>query len=94
MLMPGNKFKMLWDLLMAILLIYIAIFVPYSIAFIRNKIPAVEAMDYLIDICFGVDIILTFFCTFLDSNDKVITDRKKIASNYIKGWFFFDLLIM
>jgi hypothetical protein len=49
--------------------------------------------NYFIDASFMVDIILIFNTAYEDESTlKIITDRKKIAAFYLKGWFLVDLL--
>ncbi len=69
--------------------------IPFEIAF---KPPIAEHIVYTlanicIDFFFLLDIILTFRTTYIDrvSGDE-ISDPKKIALNYLKSWFWIDLL--
>lgn len=75
-------------------LLFVAITLPYRIAFAPEKEGKLwMTINYTIDGSFVIDMILTFFTTIKDPNDdKVITDKKKIASTYLKGWFFIDLI--
>jgi hypothetical protein len=45
-----------------------------------------------VDVCFLLDIIIIFNKTIFDENFQIVTDRKIIAANYIKGWFFVDVI--
>ena len=49
---------------------------------------------YIVDIFFSIDIIINFNTAILKDNDlfEIEDDRKKIASTYIKSWFFIDLI--
>jgi hypothetical protein len=48
---------------------------------------------YLIDFFFMSDIFVTFFTTLPETDEEIeMTDRKVIALNYLKGWFFIDLM--
>ena len=44
----------------------------------------------LIDLCFLVDIIINFRCTYLSLEGKEIFEPGEIAVNYVKGTFFLD----
>ena len=48
----------MWDLLIAILILYSAIITPYEIAFSDSN--KVSWFDIFIDIFLGIDIVLTF----------------------------------
>lgn len=90
--MQNNKCKMLWDLWITSLLMFITLVVPVRLAFSDQDSVGWIAVYSCVDFCFLNDIILTFFSSYSDSitNDEV-TDLRKISVNYIKGWFFFDV---
>jgi len=46
----------------------------------------------MVDILFGVDIIINFFSAYETRNQKTEARLKRIAYTYITGWFPFDLL--
>lgn len=47
----------------------------------------------VIDICFFIDIILTFFTSVSDDQGiNEITNKKKIAVKYLKSWFIIDVI--
>lgn len=47
---------------------------------------------YVIDVSFLLDIIVTFNTAFYDEDNDLIDDRHTIASSYLFGWFFIDLV--
>jgi len=50
-------------------------------------------IDYIIDIMFGIDIVLNFFTSFYHKNSgQEITSRKLIVKNYLTNMFFLDLV--
>ncbi|KAK3094471.1 hypothetical protein FSP39_002179 [Pinctada imbricata] len=46
-------------------------------------------IDLIVDIMFIADILINFRTTYLH-NGEVVMDPKKIAINYVKGWFIID----
>jgi hypothetical protein len=57
---------------------------PVKIAFsFENGNSGWLISDNVIDILFGIDMLLTFFCAYLDEQLEVIDERLKIALNYI-----------
>ena len=48
--------------------------------------------EFFADIIFIFDLIINFFLEYYNSTDKLIKIRKKIIKNYLRGWFFYDLL--
>lgn len=83
---------MLWDLWVTTCLMFITLVVPVRLAFSENDSVGWIVAYEIIDFCFLTDIVLTFFSSYSDSvtNDEV-TNLRKIAVNYLKGWFFFDV---
>ena len=57
----------------------------------RFPLEPLVIIDIIVDIMFLADIFVNFRTTFL-SNGEVVTDPKKIAINYVKGWFVIDLI--
>lgn len=44
------------------------------------------------DVVFVLDIILAFFTAYVNTDQcLLITDRKEIAKNYLRRWFFIDV---
>jgi hypothetical protein len=77
---------------MLILIVFLAVTVPYRIPF--EEVTSFEwvVIDTIIDSLFLFDMVLNFFTAFEDDNGVLITDRSKIAQNYFKIWFFIDLI--
>ena len=48
-------------------------------------------IDLVVDFMFIVDILTNFLTTYV-ADGEVITDRRKIAKHYLRGWFFIDAL--
>ena len=69
--------------------------VPFRLAFTSFD-PVGWVVSYaIVDITFLFDVILTFFTSITvetPTGDVEIFDKGKIACNYIKTWFFFDVL--
>jgi len=89
--LDGN-FKIFWDNLSIFLIIYIAMFSPFKISFIKdNDFPLWDYFDVFIDLLFLMDIILNFFTPIYLKHD-LITSHKLIAKEYFKLWFWIDLV--
>ena len=87
---PDNFFKKKWDLLIAVILIYTAIVLPYRVSFTDEDSKFNVILDYLFDAIFAVDMIINFFSAYIDNEDNIIKNRQKIIVNYFKTWFFID----
>jgi hypothetical protein len=87
---PDNIVKLAFDLVGFILIIIQYITVPFSIAFNFNE-SDLKGYNYFSDIFFVFDMVLNFNTGFYKEG-ILITNRKDIVTEYIKGWFFFDFV--
>ena len=89
-ILPDNPYKKIWDLLIAILILYSAIITPYEIAFSDNN--KSSWFEILIDIFLAIDIVLTFFSAYTDEEENLVKNHKKIIKKYLKSWFIIDII--
>lgn len=89
--MPDSKFKTFWNIAVIVLLAYTSTFVPFQVAFVDQDSSFEIFLNYLVDILFGVDIIVNFLSAY-ETNHRVETRLKPIAKNYLTGWFTLDLV--
>ncbi|XP_019404014.1 PREDICTED: potassium voltage-gated channel subfamily H member 6 isoform X2 [Crocodylus porosus] len=99
-----SPFKAVWDWLILLLVIYTAVFTPYSAAFLLNEeqeekrwdcgysCDPLNIIDLIVDIMFIIDIIINFRTTYVNVNDEVVSHPAKIAIHYFKGWFLIDMV--
>jgi hypothetical protein len=85
-----QPFRMTWDLGMMILLFYISLTLPYSLGF--GSVPVLEVIDRVFDCFFCVDVVLNFRTSYLDNEDAIVVDGKKIAFKYLRSWFLLDFM--
>jgi hypothetical protein len=86
-------FKMFWDVYVLVLLLAVCTVIPWRLAFDGESF-GWELTYTIVDSCFFIDIILTFFTTITSPthNQVEIEDKKEIAINYLTGWFAIDFL--
>lgn len=89
---PDQIIKTYWDILFFIILVFTCISMPYRIAFVETDTFSWEILNAIIDVFFGIDIILTFNSAYYNDNFILIDDRKTITRDYIKSWFLIDLI--
>jgi len=92
--MQDSKYKLIWDVLIMIILLFVALILPYRMAFYDND-PSIGWMLIwnIINVIFFVDIILTFCTTYTHELTNIeVVNHKNIALKYLKGWFIIDLL--
>ncbi|XP_078320838.1 voltage-gated inwardly rectifying potassium channel KCNH6-like isoform X2 [Crassostrea virginica] len=101
-----SPFKAVWDWIILLLVIYTAIFTPYSAAFVlseekkKSSHESIESrysdpltvIDLIVDIMFIVDILINFRTTYVNKNDEVVSNPGKIMVHYFKGWFLIDVV--
>uniref|UniRef100_A0A8C4D7Z9 Voltage-gated inwardly rectifying potassium channel KCNH2 n=1 Tax=Dicentrarchus labrax TaxID=13489 RepID=A0A8C4D7Z9_DICLA len=99
-----SPFKAVWDWVILLLVIYTAIFTPYSATFLLSEqeeaamqtcgysCSPLNVVDLIVDIMFIVDIIINFRTTYVNSNDEVVSQSSRIAVHYFKGWFLIDMV--
>ena len=71
--------------------VYIAIFLPFKISFIDDSANLYVTIDHVVDILFGIDIIISMLTAYYEGNE-LVHDLKTLMINYLKGWFWFDLI--
>ncbi|XP_035997674.1 potassium voltage-gated channel subfamily H member 6 isoform X1 [Fundulus heteroclitus] len=103
-LLHYSPFKAFWDWIILLLVLYTAVFTPYSAAFLLDEHGSprqrrcgftcnpLNVADLMVDVLFIVDIVINFRTTYVDHNDVVVTQPGRIAKHYIKGWFSIDVL--
>lgn len=79
--------KLCWDLLCMVLIIYEIMSIPFRISF---NVAFSENFDTFVDIMFISDILISFN-TGCYLNGEQTFDRKLIAYEYLKMWFWLDL---
>ena len=91
---PESKFFYFWSLFLNICLFYIAILSPYYISFVYKFNINYFIFELIIDLFFILDILLQFFIPYPnDEKEDYIVKTNLIILNYLKKWFFFDLII-
>mmetsp|Transcript_11622 Transcript_11622/g.38243 ORF Transcript_11622/g.38243 Transcript_11622/m.38243 type:complete len:712 (-) Transcript_11622:1499-3634(-) len=88
--------KQVWDWFIIIFVVYNALFIPLSLAFNDQFSKGAELGLFILDTCvdclFFVDIILSFRTEFPDQHGDPVQDGTLIARNYLKSWFWVDLV--
>jgi len=89
---PDDNFRAYWEAIISVNLIYTALFIPYTVAFIENVGTALLVIGYISDALWLIDIVITFFIAYEDKEDNLVMNKKKIAINYLTGWFLIDVV--
>ena len=91
---PHSTFRGRWDLTQAIILVYVALVVPFRVGYKQPAEGGWYVLDLIIDLYFYLDIVLNFCTGYIDPNDEeqVIYHPGIIAKNYAKTWLTIDVV--
>ena len=91
-IMPNSKIKNFWNIIMMLLVVYTGLYIPYKTAFIDESPDYVNYIELSIDSLFVVDILMNFISAFEDRDKNIEFRLSRIAINYLKTWFIFDVV--
>jgi len=91
-ILPSSRFSQVWSLVIAVLLIYTATYMPYKTCFVDESDTLEDVIDWSIDSLFMLDILVNFVQATELSDGSWITQPKVLARNYLRSWFAFDLI--
>ena len=102
-LTPHSRWMGAWDGVTAVALVYTAIVTPFEVGFLSAPKSAAEPLfiiNRMVDLVFVFDMCLQFFlCYRVTTSASTFKEDfrweyrlHKIATNYLRGWFFLDVL--
>ncbi|XP_076857101.1 voltage-gated inwardly rectifying potassium channel KCNH6 [Brachyhypopomus gauderio] len=99
-----NSFRVAWDWIVLLLVLHTAVFTPYSAILLLHR-PEDERLDAchyacgplgvsdaIVDVLFGVDIVLNLHTLYVDRGGEVVAHPRHIATHYGRGWLLLDTL--
>ncbi|OQR89617.1 Voltage-gated Ion Channel (VIC) Superfamily [Thraustotheca clavata] len=87
----NSKWKRWWDVLMAVITVYVVIVTPVQVAFELKDNAFLDDVQLFVDTMFILEIIITFRTSYVDSATREeINDVKLIQKHYLYGWFLAD----
>lgn len=94
MIYPNDTCKLWWDVFISVVLLISTFTTPIDLAFSRlsEENPSFSTFNYTLDFFFVLDIIVMFNSAIQDEYFNIIDDRKDIAIDYLKCWFFIDVV--
>jgi hypothetical protein len=81
-----------WSILLLICLAWVAVLMPFTLGFVEEPEGFLKYGAMFVDYFFIFDIFFNFFAAFTEEDGSLVVKNKQIAINYMKGWFFFDLM--
>ena len=85
---PESQFKFAWQIFVTIMIIITCVLTPLQLCDFVQYV----WINHIIDIIFLVDMIVIFNSAILTEDYETIEDRGEIACEYLKGWFWVDLI--
>lgn len=71
---------------MAVVLIYTATIMPYSMAFVESTMwDSWFIFDLMVNMIFILDILINLTCAYTDSEGVLVTSRLKIIARYLRS---------
>ena len=89
---PDSIFRKIWDGAQIFLLVYVAVAVPYRLAFEKNVVlwSSWFFFDACIDIYFVADLLMSFRTAYYTKQGDLEHRGHQILVHYLKGWFAVD----
>lgn len=90
---PKGKFRLVWDIISLIFILYDLFYIPYQIGFSLDETGFLYYFDVVKDFFFFTDFIINCFTAFYDKSGALITSKRAIIKAYVRRkWFIPDLL--
>mmetsp|Transcript_15275 Transcript_15275/g.29457 ORF Transcript_15275/g.29457 Transcript_15275/m.29457 type:complete len:1182 (+) Transcript_15275:78-3623(+) len=91
-LLPSDDRLQRWDTLIAGCMVFISLFTPFDIGFLKPEINLYMVLNRLLDLLFLMDFILQFNIAVTNRYGRLMKDRPSIREAYFKSWFLIDLV--
>ncbi len=62
-------------------LLYTAVFIPYTVAFLENAPAWVDNLDISFNLIWAIDLVLNFFFAYEDNNEELVYNKKVRKTN-------------
>ncbi|KAL9686121.1 hypothetical protein QQ045_023576 [Rhodiola kirilowii] len=90
---PHDHHYRVWEMFLVSLVVYTACVSPFELGFIDSPPVALSISDNVVNGLFAIDIILTFFVAYLDSDSYLfVDDHKRIAWRYTRAGLVLDVI--
>eukprot|EP00435_Cladocopium_sp_Y103_P072070 s8_g39.t1 len=91
MISGQGTFRLCWDILLFCLLVYVAVVMPYTLAYLPES-DFQNGMNVFMTSCFCFDILLNFRTTFLDEAGEEVRSPCLVGKQYLRSWFLLDFV--
>lgn len=89
---PKNKYKVRWDLLVGVVVMFTVVTTPLRICFaLPSQGAFAPGVDWFFDSIFAIDLIMCFRTAYY-KEDVLVQMSGQIACHYLRTWFIIDFL--
>jgi CRP-like cAMP-binding protein len=88
---PENSYKLAWDVVILVLVMFYGFIVPYRIGFQLDATDEEQVFDDIANVLFMLDICFSFRTAFKEDG-VLVRDIKRIAAGYMQSWFIIDFV--
>ena len=89
--LPDSNFIITIDMISIIFIIFDILYIPLEISMEINFPDSIKLTELIIEIFFLFDMVLIFNTAYYHKG-TLVKNRPKIFTNYVKFWFWIDLL--
>lgn len=89
---PQSRFRLLWDGVSCLLILFLAVSLPYRIAFVSQWSLLPKVVDFMMDIFFLVDIGINCRTMYYDDDSELIDAPRQILCRYARTWMPVDVV--
>mmetsp|Transcript_15977 Transcript_15977/g.20456 ORF Transcript_15977/g.20456 Transcript_15977/m.20456 type:complete len:626 (-) Transcript_15977:304-2181(-) len=90
---PHGRIMKVWEVVVVVVMVFTTFVTPFEVAFILVSPVGLLATNIVVDTIFIIDIAFSFFLPYYDRNTGLlVTNHRKIAYNYLTGWFILDFI--
>ncbi|CAM9681517.1 unnamed protein product [Choristocarpus tenellus] len=83
---PYDKRKLVWDVWVAVLIVYSCVSIPFRIGFEVEGSTGSLVVDVIVDIMFLADVVVATRTAYVSDDGQVVVDSCKIIGRYFRGW--------
>ena len=91
-IMPDNQYRVGWDVFEALMLLFIAFYIPFRLAFVNELDETWMVVENMVTLSFVLSICINFVTAYYTPEGVLVFDCIKVAKNYAKGFFMIDLI--
>jgi CRP-like cAMP-binding protein len=90
---PSESWKVQWDVILALIIIYTLIMTPVDMAFYDKELVHGDGLELVLDGIFFCDLLLSFRTTYASEFEgALLLDQSQIAWRYLQSWFLVDFV--